>query len=292
VVLANAAARRCLAAEADAVGLVESPLYCWLAAESVAALEIALASVSDAPKSHVLGWRFAEGEISVMTDIQPLPSTSGQRLIMLTFAHSQTSADRRLLALTEHARDIITVAGADGKLQYVSGGVRNSLGYTSEERESTSLFDHVHPDDYEALRAQYQQLVDGEIKAYSREFRVRHKDGSYRWLESSYSSALDNPIGEQPVKTLGAIGFGEQFVQGVEPLRFAGFHRAEHRFQHLGDGLKIEAGIADIGWSTLREQLYQQEIHFIAIEISALLFAQMMREKLLQHLFIYRPGSL
>src|SRR5450631_4748620 len=106
-----------------------------------------------------------------------------------------------------------------------------------------------------------------------------------------FSSALDNPIGEQPLKTLGAIGFGEQFVQGVEPLRFAGFHRAEHRFQHLGDGLKIEAGIADIGWSTLREQLYQQEIHFIAIEISALLFAQMMREKLLQHLFIYRPGS-
>jgi PAS domain S-box-containing protein len=37
-------------------------------------------------------------------------------------------------------------------------------------------------------------LVDGEIKAYSREFRVRHKDGSYRWLESSYTSALDNPL--------------------------------------------------------------------------------------------------
>jgi PAS domain S-box-containing protein len=194
VVLANATARRCLAPASDAVGLMESPLYCWLAAESAAAIESAVAIVSDAPKSHVLDWRFVEGDMSVMTDIQPLPSTTGQRLIMLTFAHAQSSADRRLLALTEHARDIITVAGADGKLQYVSGGVRNSLGYTSEERESTSLFDHVHPDDYEGLRAQYHQLVDGEIKEYSREFRVRHKDGSYRWLESSYSSALDNPL--------------------------------------------------------------------------------------------------
>ncbi len=46
----------------------------------------------------------------------------------------------------------------------------------------------------EMLRSKYQQLVAGEIKAYSREFRVRHKDGSYRWLESSYTSALDNPL--------------------------------------------------------------------------------------------------
>jgi PAS domain S-box-containing protein len=52
----------------------------------------------------------------------------------------------------------------------------------------------VHPDDREALCAKYQQLVDGEIQTYSREFRVRHKDGSYRWLESSYVSALDNPL--------------------------------------------------------------------------------------------------
>jgi PAS domain S-box-containing protein len=108
--------------------------------------------------------------------------------------HSQSSADRRLLALTEHARDIITVAAPDGTLQYVSGGVRNSLGYTSEERQSNNLFEHVHPDDREALRAKYRQLINGEIKCYAWEFRVRHKDGSYRWLESSYTSALDNPL--------------------------------------------------------------------------------------------------
>ena len=107
---------------------------------------------------------------------------------------AQDSGERRLSALTEHARDIISVAAADGTLQYVSGGVRNSLGYTSEERQENTMFEHVHPEDREALRTKYQQLVGGEINAFSREFRIRHKDGSYRWLESSCTSALDNPL--------------------------------------------------------------------------------------------------
>jgi PAS domain S-box-containing protein len=161
----------------------------------------------------MLGNHFHDDAVQVATadqptrwyevDVQPLKGASGiVGLVVLSIEvterrlrnHSQNSGDRRLLALTEHARDIITVAAADGELQYVSGGVRNSLGYTSDERQSHSLFEHVHPEDHEALRAKYQQLVAGDINTFSREFRVRHKDGSYRWLESSYSSALDNPL--------------------------------------------------------------------------------------------------
>ncbi len=136
-------------------------------------------------------------------DVQPLKGASGIiGVVVLSIdvterrrgKHPYHSGDRRLLALTEHARDIITVAAADGTVRYVSGGVRNALGYTSEERLSNNLFDHVHPDDHDVLRAKYRQLVEGELTAYSREFRIRHKDGSYRWLESSFTSALDNPL--------------------------------------------------------------------------------------------------
>jgi PAS domain S-box-containing protein len=109
-------------------------------------------------------------------------------------SRAQGSGERRLLALTEHAQDIITIVGADGRVQYVSGGVQNSLGYTSEERQSNVVFEHAHPEDREELLAKYQQLVAGEIKAFSQEFRTRHKDGSYRWLESRCVSALANPL--------------------------------------------------------------------------------------------------
>jgi PAS domain S-box-containing protein len=216
VVLVNAAARRCLAS-GDPVGLIESSLHRLLTAASATSVDATLASLTDSrsPASRVLEWRTAQGETSVMTDIKPLAMAPEQRLVMLTFAaapesgfsagvdtvderrsieHSQESGDRRLLALTEHARDIITVAGTDGTVQFVSAGVTNSLGYPSEERQSNNLFEHVHPDDREALRSKYQRLVAGELEAFEHEFRYRHKDGSYRWLESSFTSALDNPL--------------------------------------------------------------------------------------------------
>ena len=196
VVLANAAARRSLIYDSDIFGLIESSLFQWMTPDSSAFVAASLIDPSEhsSPIRRILEWRAAAGEMSVMTDVMLLMSTPGQRLIMLTFAPGIEEPDHRLLALTEHARDIMTVATADEKLQYVSGGVKNSLGYTSEERESSYLFEHVHPEDCEVLRTNYRQLVAGNINSYSCEFRVRHKDGSYRWLESSFSSALDNPL--------------------------------------------------------------------------------------------------
>jgi PAS domain S-box-containing protein len=136
-------------------------------------------------------------------DVRPLQGPTGVAgLVVLCLEVTERrnqnrafgSSERRLLALTEHAQDIITIASADGRVQYVSAGVQNSLGYTSEERESNYVFELAHPDDRPELMAKYQQVVDGDIKGFSREFRLRHKDGSYRWLESRCVSALANPV--------------------------------------------------------------------------------------------------
>jgi signal transduction histidine kinase len=88
VLLANAAARRCLPEPADAVELVETSLHRWMTAASVAMVESMLGTVGESrsPTSCVLSWRLAEGEASVLTDIKLLPSFSGQRCVMLTFA--------------------------------------------------------------------------------------------------------------------------------------------------------------------------------------------------------------
>jgi PAS domain S-box-containing protein len=98
------------------------------------------------------------------------------------------------MALTEHARDIISIAGVDGTWHYVSGGVTNVLWYTAEERHSNHIFEYIHPDDLEELKSKYLELIAGTANALTHQYRVRHRDGSYRWLESSWVSALENPL--------------------------------------------------------------------------------------------------
>lgn len=109
-------------------------------------------------------------------------------------ARAQTCSERRLQALTEYAHDVIAVAGPDGEILYLSGGVTSALGSTPQERCWRNLFDPVHADDVAGLRAAYRRMVAGETGAFTREFRIQHRDGTYRWFESSCVPALDNPL--------------------------------------------------------------------------------------------------
>jgi len=136
-------------------------------------------------------------------DVQPLETDAavmGVAVLSMELTESDIKvraiegSDHRLMALTEHARDIISIAGIDGKWHYVSGGVTNALGYTAEERHSNEIFEYIHPDDLEELRSKYLELASGTADTFTHQYRVRHRDGSYRWLESSWVSALDNPL--------------------------------------------------------------------------------------------------
>jgi signal transduction histidine kinase len=127
VVLANAAARRCLPEPADAVELVETPLHRWMAAASVATVESMLATLAEvrSPTSCVLSWRLTEGEASVLTDIKLLPSSSGQRAVMLTFAPAGP-----VLGLIEAVENLpfeLLILDADLKVTYANASAMRSF---------------------------------------------------------------------------------------------------------------------------------------------------------------------
>nr|WP_320193393.1 PAS domain S-box protein [uncultured Desulfobacter sp.] len=69
---------------------------------------------------------------------------------------------------------------------YYSRRYKEILGYTDAEfpdvRESWAK--HVHPEDVEPARTILQQLIDDEAEHAEHEFRMRHKDGSLRWILS------------------------------------------------------------------------------------------------------------
>ena len=136
-------------------------------------------------------------------DVQPLSGPSGiTGLIVLSTDVSerrlprspQRGSERHLRSLIESTQDTVSIAGPDGKLLYFSSGAGDTFGYSSGEGRSNCIFDFVHPDDVDVLRAKYKQLTGGLICGFSHHHRVRRQDGTFRWLESSYVSALDNPL--------------------------------------------------------------------------------------------------
>src|SRR5579871_2655450 len=94
--------------------------------------------------------------------------------------------DQLFRLISENAADMIALVDREGHRLYNSPAYQTVLGYSTEELSSTSSIDQVHPDDRE-------RVIEAARKANSTgngqriEYRMRHKDGSWRILESTAS---------------------------------------------------------------------------------------------------------
>jgi PAS domain S-box-containing protein len=79
------------------------------------------------------------------------------------------------------APDMLGLAGFEGRLVQLNGSWESTLGLAAEELCARPIFEFLHPDDREAMRDHLRGLSEGAPTA-SFENRLRHGDGSYRWL--------------------------------------------------------------------------------------------------------------
>src|SRR6266404_6652216 len=109
--------------------------------------------------------------------------------IYTMYQHLQLQRMRRRLAerdqlfqlITENAADMIAVVDGTGKRIYNSPSYHNVLGYSAEELKTTSSIDQIHPDDRQrVLEAAHKARSTGQGERL--EYRIRHKDGSWRIL--------------------------------------------------------------------------------------------------------------
>jgi len=92
--------------------------------------------------------------------------------------------------VTENAADMIALVDVKGKRLYNSPAYKRILGYSPAELSETSSFEQIHPDDrFKVLEAAREARSSGVGKRL--EYRIRHKDGSWRVLESVASTIRD-----------------------------------------------------------------------------------------------------
>ncbi len=87
---------------------------------------------------------------------------------------------------------------------YYSPRLKEMIGYADHElpNEPGILDQHCHPEDAAALREKTAAYLAGQGAAFTAEFRLRHKDGSYRWMLSRGAAMRDST--GRPVRFAGS----------------------------------------------------------------------------------------
>ena len=103
------------------------------------------------------------------------------------------ASEKRFRALVEHSLEEVSLVSADGILLYESPSVRRPLGYPPNLFVGRNLFELIHPDEQAAAIQILQQVAGQPGSSREAQFRLRHQDGSWRWMEGVLTNLLDEP---------------------------------------------------------------------------------------------------
>jgi diguanylate cyclase (GGDEF)-like protein/PAS domain S-box-containing protein len=149
--------------------------------------------------------------------------------------------DRWLRSVVANSSDIVTIVDSDGTLRYASTAFERVLGYDPDKEIGTmNVLESVHPDDLpHVLEETEKALSEGGVVTNKTEYRFRHKDGSWRWMESVGTYLLDDPAVGGVVVTSRDV---TERKESEERLR-----RAEERYRTLVERVPAVVYVQEIG---------------------------------------------
>lgn len=114
----------------------------------------------------------------------------GQQIQIVVIHRNAKKKDELFRIVTENAADMIALVDVKGRRLYNSPAYKRILGYSPAELSETSAFEQIHLDDrFKVLEAAREARETGVGRRM--EYRIRHKDGSWRTLESLANTIRD-----------------------------------------------------------------------------------------------------
>jgi len=98
----------------------------------------------------------------------------------------------RLIA--DNSTDMISKHTPEGVYTYASPACRSLLGYEPEELIGHSAYEFFHPEDLEAIKKAHSSILELP-DTYTVSYRIRCKDGSYIWFETTSRTIRDPETG-------------------------------------------------------------------------------------------------
>ncbi len=178
-------------------------LAALLPAEAGAQVDEALAAVrrTGGLVCVELGHPSADSERDV--EVRLLPLDGDSVLAVMRDITERKRAERALREREEHfrrmienAHDIITVLDEHGNFVFQSPSLERVLGYAPEELAGGNALDLLHPDDQEQIGGAMAAMLTAPGTIARAEYRYRHRDGSWRRLETFGRTILPDSAAE------------------------------------------------------------------------------------------------
>jgi two-component system, cell cycle sensor histidine kinase and response regulator CckA len=96
-------------------------------------------------------------------------------------------------ALTENSLDVLSILNHEGLFQYNSPSLKSVLGYEPKDLAGQNAFSLIHPEDLSSTQKAFERTLLNPHLRITHEFRYRHADGSWRYLETVCQNRLDDP---------------------------------------------------------------------------------------------------
>jgi PAS domain S-box-containing protein len=143
------------------------------------------------------------------------------------------AAYEQLHLITDNMLDMLSFVSVDAVLQYVSSSHQRILGYAPEDLLGRRAFDFFHPEDVAPVTSAFEAGIKNQTTGRV-EFRHRHADGHYVWLE-----VVGRPFFDDHGSVVGVIVNGRDITERKRIE--AALRESEERFrlamQGANDGL-------------------------------------------------------
>ncbi len=179
----------------------------------------------------------------IQFSIEPLMLNNKKHLILALQDNTQRKkadeerlkTEKRYRSLIEHAPDGIVLIDVSGEIKFASNSALRLFGYNEPEISNLNPVGLTHPDDQQLVLAALNDLIANPLRVHNLEYRFKHADGSWHWIQSTFSNLLADKSVEAIV-----INFRDitESVIAAEALK-----QSEQKYRLLADN------VSDVIWT-------------------------------------------
>ena len=141
----------------------------------------------------------------------------------LTETFHARQSEARFQTLVQNASDVILVARPDATITYQTPSATTTLGYEPGSLEGKRITALLHPEDVEQALAVYTGVAFRAGTSVTTQWRIRHRDGSWRHTEVVANNLLSDPTVAGIVLTMRDVSERKALE---EELKHQAFHDA------------------------------------------------------------------